>query len=105
MKKTVLLVGAIVVLCCPAFCQENRPYHELRVTEPWFKNYTAQWITDSNATLTRTYIRDSKGEKAKFVSTAAVLNYVAKQGWELVSSYNDHGDIYFIMKKKSKINF
>ena len=112
----VLSAGSIPPSICPrassarsiaAFCFSiagyatgNMKYCDLVVYRPAFKNYVAEMHVDSNTRAQASVLRDGKGNKIKFASAADALNYMAKQGWELVAAYDERGGgIHFILKK------
>src|ERR1700723_1282053 len=105
MKKLLLIPAILLLSVISSFAQprvsgsHGTQYCELVVFQPWFKNHVAQMHSDGNTAPGLTWLRDAAGSKIRFASEADALNYVTKQGWELVSSYY-HNKTHFFLKKE-----
>jgi hypothetical protein len=101
--KQNILIAAMAMLCTPALAQNAPKYCDLDVYRPAFKNYvaTVNYGTEhKKVTVKNNAIKDASGSTVKFLSELEAVNYMAQQGWELVSSYKVHGgDTHFYMKK------
>lgn len=102
MRKLVLILCATLSFSVLSFAQKNMEYCELVVYRNFLKNYVAEFHTDSNKKASLTIIRDENGNKIKFATQAEALNYITKQGWELVTAFNEHGGSTHFFLKKSK---
>jgi len=100
MKKIFLVSIASLTLHMAAVAQTAGKYSDLQVFQPGFKNYIAELHIDGGQSASKSLIRDKDGNKMKFAKQAEALNYVAEQGWELVSSWHGNGITHFILKKK-----
>ena len=100
MKKILLILPISLLLATGAYAQNNGKYADLIVYKPNFDRYLAELhVADGSVRERLTVLRDQSGRKIRFASEAEALNYVAKQGWELVSSYHKSGDTHFIIRK------
>lgn len=103
--KKYLLTAAISLFSAATFAQNFSGYCDLIVYQPFLKNYVA--IPDygtGNKKITKATnaIKDETGNIIKFPSEIKALNYMVKQGWELVSAYHNRGgETHFILKKVS----
>jgi hypothetical protein len=87
-------------LICWRYAQNPIKYCDLTVYRPFFKNYVAEMHVDGNVKTSQTLLRDNAGKPMKFASESDAVNYVAQQGWELVTAYNRHGgESHFFLKK------
>ena len=98
MKKLLLISALSLVSAARAFAQNAIKYGDLIVYRPFLDRYVAELHVDGNVKTRFAFLRDQAGNKLKFASEADALNYVCKQGWELVSSYY-HSQTHFILKK------
>jgi hypothetical protein len=101
MRKTILISALMLCTSVAGWAQNAAKYCELIVYRPNFKNYVAEMHSDGGTTRQQSLLRDAKGNVMKFTDEAEALNYIARQGWDLVSSYyNNHRDeTHFIVKK------
>ena len=101
--KQNILIAAMAMLCTPAMAQNTTKYCDLDVYRPGFNKLvaTVNYGTEhKRVTLKNNAVRDASGNTVKFLSELEAVNYMARQGWELVSSYRVHGgDTHFYMKK------
>ncbi len=93
-----LLIAALCLLTTTAFA-DNR-ICELSVYQPNFKRWVAE-VNYSDAPKNKfDKILNSDGKKMRFNSKLDALNYVMKDGWQLVSVYHNHsGETHFFLKK------
>ena len=88
-----------------SFAQNVPSYCELNVYQPGLKNYIAipdYGTANKKVTKAADAIKDENGNVMKFPSEITALNYMVKQGWELVSTYHNHGgETHFFLKKVS----
>jgi hypothetical protein len=102
MKK--LTISSAIALCLSITTNAGTPskYCDLVVYRQFLKNFVAEMHVDGKIKTSQTLIRDADGNKVKFACEADALNYMAQQGWELVSSYNrNHNETHFIISRKS----
>jgi len=100
MRKLLLISAFTLCSTAGVFAQNTVKYCDLVVYKPNFKNFIAEMHVDGDARPRFTKLRDAAGNKLKFATEAEAINYVAKQGWELVTAYNrNHSETHFIMKK------
>ena len=102
--KKYLLIGAISAFSATTFAQKATSYCDLDVYRPGFKNYiaTANFGNGRKNATKANALKDASGRIIKFVSEVEAVNYMAGQGWELVTSYHTHGgDTHFFLKKVS----
>jgi hypothetical protein len=99
MKKMFLLFGLLIYASFSAFSQNanNTKAKYCIVRSSFFlNNKNIKAFIDSAGKEAE--IKEASGETKHFRSNTELLNFIATQGWVLVSSYRD-GDIYFIFKK------
>ena len=100
MKKAFFMSAAVLLFSQVAFASPEYKYCDLVVFHPGFKRYVAEMRFDGNTHRREGLLRDAGGNKIKFSTTVDALNYVVKQGWQLVSCYSDHGGpVHFILTK------
>ena len=100
--KRLLLTAAIFALSAPVFAQDKASYCDLDVYRPGFNKYiaTADYGNGSKIRVKTSALKDGAGKIIKFRSELEAVNYMAKQGWEIVSTYhNKGGSTHFFMKK------
>ena len=102
MKILIFMAASSLIYLNAGYAQSGMKYCDLVVTQPFFKNYYAELHTETNKTKGDCILRDANGKKIKFAATADALDFVVKQGFELVSTYNDHSTIHFLLKKTEK---
>ncbi len=98
--KKIFLAGIVLLMASVTCMAQNAKYADLVVYRPAFKNYNAELHVGDKGKK-QTLIRDKSGAAMKFPDEAAAVNYVAQQGWEVVSAwYNHHeGATHFLLKK------
>jgi hypothetical protein len=99
MKKFLLLTAFGLLATAGAFAQSATKYCDLVVYRPGFKNYVAEMHVDGNSRTKESLVRDASGAPMKFASEADAINYLAKQGWELVTAYSRSSETHFFLKK------
>lgn len=102
--KRIFFIAATIMCSASLFAQKQEVYCDLRVYQPGFKNYVAKIIYGDGHKDGRRgeAIKDQSGNLVKFSTEIEAVNYLVKQGWELVTSYHTHGgDTHFFMKKAS----
>ena len=99
--KKIIFTAAITALAATASrAQNTATYCDLVVYRNFLKNYVAEMHVDGNKKARLTVLKDQQGKKVKFTSEADAVNYVTKQGWELVTAYHNHGaETHFYLKK------
>jgi hypothetical protein len=101
MKKAFLISAIALFVSLPGYAASTVKYCDLIVYRLFLKNYVAEMHTDSNMHTQAALIRDAGGDKIKFAMPADALNYVAREGWELVAAYAEHGgQTHFLLKKQ-----
>jgi hypothetical protein len=101
MKRS-FLAFVLIIMSAISYADPAVKYCELLVYRPGFKSgvYVAEMHVDGMATTKSTILRDNAGHRMKFASGTDAVNYVAKQGWELVTVNRSHnGDIVYTLKK------
>jgi hypothetical protein len=100
--KKLILISAMTLFSAAGFAQTAVKYCDLVVYQPNFKNFVAEMHVDGNTRPRLTKLRDAAGNKLKFATEADAVNYVARQGWEVVTAYNrNHSETHFLLKKTS----
>lgn len=111
MKKLFTLITFAFLLCFFAFIQESyaqdvsakrtEEYCEVRTSHMIFKRKPVAYVDFGGG---EQLLKDEQGKEIKFDSSVAVLNYMNRKGWELVTTYVmiDGGDsfTYYVMKRK-----
>ncbi len=98
--RQLLLLTAICLLTTSTFA-ENPSYCEAVVYRPWFKRFVVEVSYGNANTSKHKLVRKETGKPMKFDSEAGILNYMAKDGWKLVSVYHTRGgDSHFFLKKE-----
>ncbi len=101
MKKQFLII-AFTLLGAAAYADEPK-YCELSVYQPSFKRYVAD--VNYMGTHKRKFdkIKDVNGKRIKFEARLDAVNYMIKDGWEVVSETvvpHSGGETRFYMKKQ-----
>lgn len=100
--KKYLITAAISIFSTVSFAQNVTSYCDLDVYRPGVKNYiaTADYGNGLKITAKTAALKDASGNTLKFRSEIEALNYMARQGWELVTSYHIHGgETHFFLKR------
>jgi hypothetical protein len=86
MKKLLLILALIPLF---AMGQKEHVVKEYCMVYHW-KLSNARIITENGDSI----ISDKNGEKIKFKTTPAILNYMSKEGWELHSVINRENGVF-----------
>ncbi len=99
--KRYFLIAVLTLGTGATYAQKNATYCQLNVYQPAFKNYVAKVSYGDEGNKARfVLLKNETGSKMKFSNEIQALNYIAKQGWELVSTYHNHGgETRFFLKK------
>lgn len=95
-----LLFALLLLGTTTAHAQNTGKYCEVTVFAPGFKNYVASVNYGDKTDNHHNFIKDKDDLKMQFATNVAVLNYMAAQGWQLVSCEYHSGETHFYMKKE-----
>jgi hypothetical protein len=94
MKKILLLL----LLIAPVYCfaqtdsvkyKQKEEFCEVQVSPSSFGKFVIMTDNSQDKSGKLTKLKDAAGNNRKFGSMVEILNYMAKYGWVLVTSYNE----------------
>lgn len=99
--KKYFLIAALATLATRSYANEIK-YCELAVYQPSFKRYVADVNYMGSHKRKFDKIKDANGKAIKFEARLDAVNYMIKDGWEVVSETivpHSGGETRFYMKK------